>query len=88
MQAPTKQKAKGYDIVVWIDDDGDIVTKSYTHAGTLTLKAMVPDYEHGYVAQIHCDPKEFMAEVPHLVTVGMLDFSTKKLVPMRVTRLH
>lgn len=88
MRPPTTRQAEGYDIVIWIDYDGDIVTKSYTSAGEDALRGLIPEYHKGQVAQILCDPKAFMDDMPKTLAIGIVNKRTKKLELMAGIPLH
>jgi hypothetical protein len=41
MRPPSKKEAMGYDIMVWVDRDGDIVSRAYTRSGHDALRSIV-----------------------------------------------
>jgi len=87
MRTPNKRVAQGYDIVVWVDDDGDIVAKAFTKYGHNTLRKFVSDYRNGDIVEIYCDPDQFMKEVDETVSIGTL--TTKgEIVLMGKINLH
>lgn len=86
MRPPSKKEVQGYDIVVWIDSDGDVVTRAFTPVGHTTLRKFVNQYTPGDIVQIYSDPKEFTSQIPSTVVVGML--SRKGVKPMQDSALH
>jgi hypothetical protein len=88
MQPPSKREAKGFDIVVWKDKDGDIVGRAFTPAGDKALRAFVNEYHKGDIVVIYCHPDEFMAELPKSILVGILADQNKKVVPLNKSHLH
>lgn len=74
--------AAGYDVLVWKDDDGDIVCCAYTELGTRWLRAFIPSYEVGDIAQILAPPEEFARLVPDNVLVGRYTTDTKRVLPL------
>lgn len=88
MLPPSKKEAEGYDVVVWVDNDGDIVARGFTHLGHKQLKGFVNSYHPGDIVQIYCEPDEFIAEFSPETTVGMLNSRTKKIGPYSASRLH
>jgi hypothetical protein len=69
---PSKKEAKGYDIAIWADKDGDIVSRAYTKKGDGALKGTVNTYEVGDIVQIFCAPPEFIADMPEDLVIGIL----------------
>jgi hypothetical protein len=88
MQPPSKREAKGFDIVVWKDKDGEIVGRAFTTQGHKALKAFVNEYRKGDIVSIYCHPDEFIAELPKTILVGILSERSKKVVPMNKNHLH
>lgn len=77
-----------YDILVWIDDDGDVVCSNLTERGYGFLRTLTTDFEDGQVLQIMCTPEEFANQVPDNVLVGMRMHPSGKVVPMEHPLLH
>lgn len=88
MRPPSKKEAAGFDIVVWSDDEGDVVARAFTPAGDRALKAFVNKYEKGAIVIIYCHPEEFQQEIPKGTIVGLLSPRAKKVVPMSKNPLH
>ncbi len=86
MRPPSKKEVEGYDIVVWVDKDGDIVTRGYTKAGHAALKQFVNEYRTGDIVQIYSSPAEFQADLPPTLAVGML--TSQGLRPMQSPHFH
>lgn len=72
MKTPTMKQAKGYDCVVWIDEEGDVVCQAYTPDGTKFLKDIDARYNHGDVLEIVMHPEEFKQHVPPSLKLGAL----------------
>lgn len=83
MKLPSKNQAKGYDILIWIDEEGDVVCRSYTENGTKFLQAMDKRYLQGDVLEIISHPEEFKKHIPPMLKVGSISPKSKK-----VSRMH
>ena len=88
MRPPGKSEAIGYDIVVWVDEDGDIVARGFSPLGHKTLRGFVNKYRPGDIVQIYCSPEEFEADIPDGVHVGTLNSTTGKIDSMKAPRLQ
>ena len=86
MRPPSKKEAKGFDVVVWVDTDGDIVCRAFTPGGDEYLKNLVNHYERSDIVQIYSDPEEFYKSVPPDLVVGLLTHNGVKT--MGSPRLH
>lgn len=84
---PSKAKARGYDVLVWIDQDGDIVSSAYTRKGVEALRKMVPAYLDGDIMEILIHPEEF-SHMMKEYRVGFIEYTSKKVMPMEQSRLH
>lgn len=87
MRTPSKRVAKGFDVVVWVDNDGDIVAKAFTPRGHNSLRKFVSDYHNGDIVEIYCDPDAFMKELEDEVALGTLN-QHGKVVLMGKLYLH
>jgi hypothetical protein len=87
MRTPSKRAAKGFDVVVWVDGDGDIVAKGFSDAGHDALRQYVSDYRKGDIVEIYVDPDQFTKDVGENILVGALD-GQGKVVAMDKLRLH
>lgn len=88
MNLPTTKQSRGYDILVWIDEDGDVVSQSYTESGTVFLKSMDSRYLQGDVLQIISHPDEFKTHVPPKLKIGSISPVTNKVAPMLIPPLQ
>jgi len=88
MRPPSSSEATGYDIVVWVDQDGDIVARGFTKLGHSTLRAFVNKYRAGDIVQIYCNPEEFTDELASNVRVGALNSNTGRIGPLLSPRLQ
>lgn len=86
MRPPSKKEASGYDIMVWVDHEGSIVTRAFTKQGHSALRAFVNQYTDGDIVEIYISPSDFEAELPPDVSVGML--TGKGVRGMRSAALH
>lgn len=82
MKLPTKRQSRGYDCLIWIDEDGDVVTCAYTEAGTKFLQQMDKRYRMGDVLEIVSHPEEFKKHVPPVLRVGSISPKSKKVSRM------
>lgn len=77
-----------YDILVWIDGDGDVVCKDLTPAGLRCLQRIHPTYNSGQILQILCTPEAFAEVIPEDVLVGLQMHPSKRVVAMGRPQLH
>lgn len=77
-----------YDVLVWIDEDGDVVCDSRTREGTEFLCTIHPSYEMGQILQIMCTPEEFANHLPSGILVGLKRHPSGNIVPMAHPLLH
>jgi hypothetical protein len=77
-----------YDILVWIDEDGDVVCQCQSQRGHEVLQELDPTAEYGDTLQIMCAPEEFERRVPGGLRVGLVMHPSKTVVPMGQVRLH
>lgn len=71
--------SKGYDILIWIDDDGDIVCSSFSPKGFEVMKMMTGGFYTEDTTVIICvHPEEFVSMLPDKTRVGIVsrDHST------------
>lgn len=74
MQTPTKEQAEGYDVLIWLDDDGDIMLRAYTEQGEDFLVNYCEDYSRGDLVELSdIHPEEFAVEIPTAVMAGFLN---------------
>lgn len=59
-----------YDVVIWMDDDGDFLAKGFSKAGHSCLKSMSAEYSEEPI-QILCHPDIFMGHMTKGVRVGL-----------------
>lgn len=85
---PTLEQANGFDLLIWMGDGGDILTKSYTLMGEAILKGMFDEYTTGDVLEILVTPDEFSKEMPPTARVGYVDPRTNKVHKMEKKGLH
>jgi ribosomal protein L21E len=88
MPLPPAELANGYDLLVWMDSDGEVLTRSYTPLGEVVLKAMLKGYKPGDVLEILVSPDEFHQDVPPQTRVGYVDPRTNKVYAMKRQHLH
>jgi len=88
MRPPSKSEATGYDVIVWVDEDGDIVARGFSRQGHSALRAFVNKYHAGDIVQIYCTPEAFMDELPTDLAVGVLNSRTEKVMPFNPAHLH
>lgn len=88
MKLPTTKQRKGYDVLVWMDEDKDIVCQSYTEKGTEFLKTLDKRYAEGDVLEIISHPDEFKAHIPPNLVVGSISPRTNKITKMTAGQLQ
>ncbi len=89
MQQPTQKEAAGYDLMVWVGDAGDVLTRSYSQRGVLALQALAgPKYKDGDVLEIVCQPEEFTSQIIPTAVVGYIDPRTNTIHKMPNSALH
>lgn len=82
MKLPTERQAKGYDVLVWIDEEGDVVCRAYTDEGTDFLRGMDNRYVRGDVLEIISHPDEFKKHIPPKLKVGSIAPRSRKVTPL------
>lgn len=88
MKSKRPERMKGYDVLVWIDGDGDVVCSGYTAGGNEFLRTICPQYKTGQVLEIISPPEEFRKHIPPKVKVGLVSPGTKKITSMFHGPLH
>lgn len=88
MKLPTSKQAKGYDVLIWIDEEGDVVCRSYTEGGTKFLQTMDKRYLQGDVLEIVSHPEVFKKHIPPMLKVGSISPGTKKVTRMLIQGLQ
>ncbi len=83
-----ERRAAGYDIVVWIDEDGDAVCGAFTRAGEQWLQTIVGTYRKGDIMIIHSPPNVFEASIPEHLRVGYENPDTKRISLFDGISLH
>jgi hypothetical protein len=71
MAKPTKKAAKGFDLVLWVDPEGDVIASPYTKSGEEFIKSISPEWKPGVQMVVMSTPKRFFNLVPSHLTVGM-----------------
>lgn len=82
MKLPSEKQAKGYDILIWIDEEGDVVCQAYTESGTKFLQTMDQRYILGDVLEIVTHPEVFKKHIPPMLRVGNISPKTKRVSRM------
>lgn len=85
---PTLEDANGYDLLVWMDEEGNVLTKSYSLMGEVILRSMTEDYSSGDVLEILIHPDEFTKDIPPTARVGYVDPRTARIRRMGKKPLH
>lgn len=80
--------AAGYDALVWIDQDGDVVCCAYTEGGARFLRSVLPGYRRGDIMQILSHPDEFTAAIPKKIIIGKVNPDDGKVYTLAHHRLH
>lgn len=73
MQAPCPKKVKGYDIVIWLDEDGDAVVTPYTPEGITFIRFLFPMWDTFDRVFIIGSPENFFRQVPNSLCVGTIN---------------
>lgn len=85
---PTLEDAKEFDLLVWIGDEGEVLTKSYSLMGEVILRSMINDYTSGDVLEILVHPDEFNKDLPPTARVGYVDPRTARIRKMGKRPIH
>lgn len=78
----------GYDVLVWVDDEGDVVCCGYTRKGQNFLRTLNRDYNNGDIMELVGHPRAFKAQIPNNIQVGLLMRPSGKIKPMDGPRLQ
>lgn len=75
MTQPTADQSKGYDIVIWADDEGNIVAKSYTILGEVAFHGLLPDHRMGQLVIMDelTQPDDFFRQMPPGIRIGAMN---------------
>lgn len=82
------RRREGYDILIWIDKDGDVVAAAYSASAHGFFKAMDPGYTYGDIVELVASPDDFLKEVPDSLRVGGLHPETNFVSEMKKNSLH
>ncbi len=83
MTAPTSVQSRGYDIVIWADDGGRILAKSYTILGEVAFHGLLPDHSMGQIVELDdlAHPDDFFGRMPVGIRIGMINPETGGIWP-------
>lgn len=83
MAIPTLDQSRGYDIVIWVDDDGRVIAKAFTILGEVSFHGLLPDYQMGQEIMIDsvAQPEEFFGQMPKGIRIGMVNPATGGVWP-------
>lgn len=75
MLTPTLEQSRGYDIVIWADDGGRILAKSYTILGEVAFHGLLPDHKMGQevVLDLVAQPEDFFRQMPKGIKIGAVN---------------
>ena len=75
MTAPTLEQSRGFDIVIWADDGGRIIAKSYTILGEVAFHGLLPGHNMGQEVEMDevAHPEDFFKAMPKGIRIGMLN---------------
>lgn len=81
MTAPTSDQSRGYDIVIWADEGGRILAKSYTILGEVSFHGLLPDHKMGQEVDLEfvAMPDDFFKAMPPGVKIGALNPQNGKI---------
>lgn len=89
MGKPTSEQALGYDLVLWVDSDGDVIATPYTDAGQGFLKRIFPEWKPEMSMIILSTPKRFFRVVPKELTIGLMSMHKQGVISTAITNtLH
>lgn len=88
VQQPPLELAAGYDILIWVGEEGEILTQAYSLMGDVVLHSMFDDYSSGDTLEILVSPEDFSEDIPPTARVGYVDPTTNKVHTMRKIGLH
>lgn len=81
--------AKGYDVLIWVDDDNDLVCAGFTEHGIQQLREAVGghyDDESSVVICVH--PQEFAAIFDKETKIGIVNHDRSAVTEMSKKALH
>jgi hypothetical protein len=85
---PSRSLAKGYDLLIWVDEEGDVVCFAYTKQGQEFLKQAHEDYKKGDVIEILAHPSDFRKLLPPGIRVGLLNDGFDSVSEFSSAHLH
>ena len=85
---PTKEMAKGYDILIWMEPGGEILCCGYTTDGEEFLRDIEPTYNNGDVLELLVSPQLFELRVYDHLRIGGISPRTNKVHPFTPGLLH
>lgn len=88
MSIPTPEMTKDYDIVVWIDEDGDVVFAGFTPAAKAFIDAMYPEFTRFDTLVVEGTPEEFAETICPTLRIGCVQFGTNKVFKLAPGALH
>jgi hypothetical protein len=77
-----------WDIIVWFDEDDDVVCKAYTDMGQDFMRMLFEGIRGDETVEILMNPDEFVARVGDTLNVGFKSPQTGIIHPMREKFLH
>jgi hypothetical protein len=80
--------AAGYDILIWVDGDGDVVCCGYSRDAQDFLRSISANYTNGDILEIISHPDEFFAATPHDFNIGYVSAFGRVVKPLTGTRLQ
>ncbi len=88
MAQPTAEQSRGFDILIWMEDEGTAKARSYTLYGEIMFNALFPTYKKGEVVDLIMEPDEFIREIPPTCRVGYIHPVDKKVYWMGANPLQ
>lgn len=88
VQQPAPERVGGYDIVLWIDEDGDTIITPYTEAGRRFIRQLFPTWDPAARTVIIGRPEVFFNTVPEGLAVGAVNPETEMITTVIKKPLH
>ncbi len=78
----------GYDLIVYIDHEGDVVCRALTEIGRDFMRMLFPGIDGTEIVELYMGPDEFIARVGNTLSVGYRGQTGTRFQPMKAKVLH
>lgn len=87
MAQPTKEQSRGFDIMIWMEED-NAKARSYTLYGEILFHGLFSTYTPGDIVSLDMNPPEFLREIPPSCQVGYVNPLDNKIYKMNANPLQ